>query len=155
MPSQTPARVLVVDDDADACEMVNLLLKPHQIEVTCAPTPVEAWRLIKSEVFDLLMLDVWMPRLDGFEFCRQVRQFDSNTPILFYSGAAYETDKQKGIEAGANAYVVKPALDELVDTTVNLISNGKGNGAPRSIPSRRSDRPEPSLQFFHFKTASD
>ena len=75
--------MLVVDDDADACEMVNLLLKPHQIEVTCAPTPIEAWRLIKSEVFDLLMLDVWLPRQDGYEFRRQVREFDSNTPILF------------------------------------------------------------------------
>ena len=155
MSLQSPSRVLVVDDDADACEMVNLLLKPHQIEVTCAPTPVDAWRLIKSEVFDLLMLDVWMPRLDGYEFCRQVREFDSDTPILFYSGAAYETDKQQGIAAGANAYVVKPALDELVDTTVTLIANGKGADTARSIPSHRTATADRSPQFFHFETASD
>ena len=155
MPDPAPSRVLVVDDDADACEIVDLLLKPHQIEVTCAPTPVEAWRLIKSEPFDLLMLDVRMPRLDGYEFCRQVREVDPNTPILFYSGAAYEADKQKGIAAGANAYVVKPALDELIDTTINLIAKRKSAGTVGSIPSKRAARLDRSPQFFNFETASD
>jgi DNA-binding response OmpR family regulator len=58
------------------------------------------------------LLDSRLPDLDGFDLCRRMRDFD-DTPILFFSGAAYETDKKRGIEAGANAYVIKP--DPLVE----------------------------------------
>jgi len=127
MPSTTLSRVLCVDDDEDAGEMLSLLLKSRRIEVTCAQSAAEAWLKIKAECFDLYLLDAWLPQLDGFEFCRQIREFDSNTPILFYSGAAYDADKQKGIAAGANAYLTKPDVEGLIETISNLIAKGRAD----------------------------
>jgi DNA-binding response OmpR family regulator len=75
--------------------------------------------------FDLYVLDAWLPGLDGFEFCREIRRVDSITPILFYSGAGYETDKQEGIAAGANAYLVKPDVESLVETMSSLIAEAR------------------------------
>jgi DNA-binding response OmpR family regulator len=120
MPTLIRSRVLFVDDDEDACEMLRLLMSSSGIDATCAQSAAEAWPLIRSQRFDLFILDGWLPGIDGFEFCRQIREFDSNTPILFYSGAAYERDKQKGIAAGANAYVTKPDVDGLIQTIDDL-----------------------------------
>lgn len=156
MPSNTRSRVLCVDDDEDACEMLSLLLNSYRIDATCVRSAAEAWLKIRAERFDLFMLDAWLPRLDGFEFCRQIREFDSNTPILFYSGAAYDADKQRGIAAGANAYVTKPDLEGLVETLLDLIAKAKaGDVAPRWVgnellPAENSLFP----QFFSVKTAS-
>jgi DNA-binding response OmpR family regulator len=128
MPSNTLPRVLCVDDDEDSGEMLNLLMKSHGIEVTCARSAADAWPKIKTECFELYLLDAWLPQLDGFEFCRQIRDLDSRTPILFYSGAGYDADKQKGIAAGANAYVTKPDVDGLIEAMVDLIAKANVGG---------------------------
>ena len=124
MPTLTlsEARVLSVDDDVDACEMLRILLKTEQIDVTCVQSAAAAWPKIKTERFDLYLLDAWLPDIDGFELCRQIRVNDPTTPILFYSGAAYNADKEKGIAAGANAYVTKPDVSGLMKTMVDLIA---------------------------------
>ena len=157
MPSNTRSRVLCVDDDEDACEMLSLLLKSHRIDATCVRSAAEAWLKIKAERFDLYLLDAWLPHLDGFEFCRQIREFDSNTPILFYSGAAYDADKQKGIAAGANAYVTKPDVEGLIETMVDLIAKAKADDVAARWVSNQLHPAEKSLsaQFFSVKTASD
>jgi len=125
MPSTPHFRVLCVDDDPDACEMLSELLKLSGIESQCAHSAAEAWRMILTEDFDLYLLDAWLPDLDGFEFCRQIRAIDSITPILFYSGAAYDSDRQKGIGAGANAYLVKPQVEGLIEAMLSLITEAK------------------------------
>jgi DNA-binding response OmpR family regulator len=88
--------------------MLSTLLRSSQIETTTVGTAAQALRLIEAERFDLYVLDLWLPDLDGFELCRRIRASDPYTPILFFSGAAYDTDKKKSIEAGANAYLIKP-----------------------------------------------
>lgn len=145
MPSTTPSRVLCVDDDEDACEMLSLLLKTHQIDATCVRSAAQAWTLIKAERFDLYMLDGWLPNVDGFEVCRRIRQFDSTTPILFYSGAAYESDKQKGVAAGANAYVTKPDFDGLLETMFDLIAKA---GTDDDVNVSRADISPAENRFF-------
>jgi DNA-binding response OmpR family regulator len=90
------------------------------------------------------VLDGWLPRLDGFEFCRQIRESDSNIPILFYSGAAYEADRQKGIAAGANAYIAKPDVDGLIETMRDLIANAKAQSTSARWV-RKQDRPSGQL----------
>jgi two-component system OmpR family response regulator len=107
-------RILCVDDDEDSCEMLSLLLKFLQIETKTVGTANQALSLIQAERFDLYLLDSWLPDLDGFELCRRMRDLDSHTPILFFSGAAYETDRKKGLEAGATDYVVKPDVESLL-----------------------------------------
>jgi CheY-like chemotaxis protein len=116
MPSTPKLRVLCVDDDEDSREMLSALLRLSSIEAVAVGTAFEALSSIQSERFDLYLLDSHLPDVDGFELCRQMRDFDSDTPILFFSGAAYETDKQKGFEAGANAYVSKPDIEGLISS---------------------------------------
>ena len=125
MPTLNSTRVLFVDDDEDACEILKLLMSSCGIDATCARSAVEAWPLIRGECFDRYVLDGWLPGIDGFEFCRQIRESDSDTPILFYSGAAYPKDKQKGIAAGANAYVTKPDVDGLIKAIAEVVAKAR------------------------------
>ena len=108
MLQDLPPTVLCVEGDEDSREMLGLLLKQWRITTRGVGTATQALSLIQEERFDLYLLDTQLPDLDGFELCRRMRSLDPDTPILFFSGAAYESDKQKGIEAGASAYVVKP-----------------------------------------------
>ena len=142
MPTLNRSRVLFVDDDEDACEILKLLMRSCGIDATCAQSAVEAWPLIRGQGFDLVVLDGWLPGIDGFEFCRQIREFDSDTPILFYSGAAYDADKQKGIAAGANAYVTKPDVDALIKTIVDLTARAKTT----EVDSRGVVKPPPAVE---------
>jgi CheY-like chemotaxis protein len=136
--------------------MLSLLLKSQRIEVTCAQSAADAWLKIKAQCFDLYLLDAWLPKLDGFEFCRQIRQLDSKTPILFYSGAAYDADKQKGFAAGANAYVTKPDLEGLIETTLDLIAKARAADVAAHWVSNQPSPAEKwfSPQLFSVKTAS-
>ena len=125
MPYTRGARVLYVDDDRDSREMLCLLLRSSRIEVEAVSTAAQALSSIQTEDFDLCLLDAWLPDLDGFELCRRIRRLLPHTPILFFSGAAYETDKQRGIEVGANVYVIKPDLDGLLESIAQFIPRSK------------------------------
>lgn len=116
MSSIPQPRVLCVDDDQDSREMLSALLRLSSIEAVAVGTAFEALTSVQAERFDLYLLDSHLPDVDGFELCRQLRDLDAAVPILFFSGAAYETDKQKGLEAGANAYVSKPDIEGLIGT---------------------------------------
>lgn len=120
MLSNPQPRVLCVDDNEDAREMLSELLKFSLIETRAVGTAAQALSLIQTEHFDLYLLDAWLPDLDGVELCRRLRLIDALTPVLFYSGAAYEDDKKRAIEAGANAYVSKPYIDELIGSVTEL-----------------------------------
>lgn len=131
MPTPSRPCVLCVDDDEDACEILSLLLNSRGISATCVRSSVAAWPLIKQHGFDLFVLDGWLPGTDGFEFCRQIREFDADTPIVFYSGAAYAADKQKGLAAGANAYVTKPDFNGLIKTILGFVEAANATAGVR------------------------
>jgi DNA-binding response OmpR family regulator len=114
MSRTTRPRVLYVEDHEDSREMLGRILHMELIEAKAVGTAAEALLSIQSERFDLYLLDSTLPDLDGFELCRQVRDLDAHTPILFFSGAAYDSDKQKGLEAGANGYISKPDIESLL-----------------------------------------
>lgn len=157
MPFTPLSQVLSVDDNEDAVEILSLLMKSYQVEVTSVRSSAEALLKIKSDSFDLYLLDGWIPVLDGFELCRLIRESDSTTPILFYSGAAYETDKQRAFRAGANAYVIKPDVEGLIETMLELIAKAKvDNAQPRWVGNSMSAMETRfASQFFSAKTASD
>lgn len=119
------SRVLYADDNEDSCLMVSILLEISGIEVVAAPSVAEAWRLAQIEHFDLYLLDVRFPEGNGLELCRKLREYDRHTPILFYSGNAFEADKQKGLAAGANDYLTKPYVNNLADTIQSAIRMSK------------------------------
>jgi CheY-like chemotaxis protein len=114
-------RVLCVDDDLDTRDMMNALLDYYGYEPVIAGSVSEALASAKSGGLALCILDHWLTESNGIELCQQIRAFDPDTPIMFYSGAAYKTDIQNGLDAGAQAYLVKPDFDNLKPTIDRLI----------------------------------
>ena len=129
MPFNPRPRVLCVDDDEDSREMLSTLLRFSRIEVRTVATAAEALSLIQAERFDLYLLDVRLPDFDGFELCCRMRIFDPYTPILFFSGAAYEADKERAIAAGADAYVIKPDVNGLVGSIAQFVFQAESAAA--------------------------
>lgn len=130
MPSQE-ARILYAEDDEDTRELVTLVLGTQNCQVIATDSQVEVLRLAKAEHFDLYLIDNWMPGISGVRLCEQLREFDQHTPVLFYSGAAYETDKALALSSGAQGYLVKPADgDELIAEVFRIISNSRPSRAP-------------------------
>ena len=125
MPRDLSPMVLCVEDDEDSREMLSLLLKHWRIETKAVGTATQALSMIQAERFDLYLLDTQLPDLDGFELCRRMRSLDPRTPILFFSGDAYESDKQKGIEAGASAYVAKPDIEAVMGYIKQFVSRAQ------------------------------
>src|SRR5262245_5125113 len=99
--------VLCVDDDHDTCEILKIYCSDWKVRT--AASAAQALVSAQRRTFNLYLLDNWLPDEDGIELCRKIRQFDPNTPIMFYSAAAYSGDREQAIAAGAQEYVVKPA----------------------------------------------
>jgi DNA-binding response OmpR family regulator len=119
-------RILCTEDDRDTRELITLVLTGAGFEVICTETSGDALAFAKTQNFDLFLVDNWMPGLSGTELCEALRKFDETTPILFYSGAAYEKDKEAARLAGAQGYLVKPAnFDELVAEVARLIAESR------------------------------
>jgi DNA-binding response OmpR family regulator len=114
-------RVLCVDDHEDTRDMMRALLCEYGYEAIIAASVSDALENARSGGLALCILDHWITQGNGIELCRQIRAFDSTTPIMFYSGAGYEADIQKGLDAGAQAYLVKPDFDHLKPTIDRLI----------------------------------
>jgi len=113
--------ILYVEDDADTRELVNYVMAMNNCKVIAAADWEDALRLARTRHFDLYLIDNWMSGGSGIELCRKLREFDSCTPILFYSGAAFESDKQQAFAAGAQGYLVKPAGPDKLIAEVNRI----------------------------------
>ncbi len=122
----TQTRVLYVEDHEDARELVTLLLARHNCAVTGVESSDQALALARDGKFDLYLIDNWLPGESGIELCQKLREFDSTTPVLFYSAAAYDDDKEKALQSGAQAYLTKPAEPhELTNTIFRLISESR------------------------------
>ncbi len=90
--------------------------------MTSAQTIATALELSRQRKFDLFLLDSRLPDGSGVDLCKAIRQFDADTPIIFFSAAAYEADKTMALEAGAQEYLTKPArLGELCEVISSLI----------------------------------
>lgn len=115
-------RVLCVDDDEDTCSMLCGLLGLIDCQASTAATAAEALELIGHGRFDLYLLDNWLPGGSGVELCRKIRESDKSTPIVFYSGAGLESEREEALAAGAQAYLVKPGgAAALVETIRRLL----------------------------------
>jgi DNA-binding response OmpR family regulator len=114
--------ILYIEDHEDTRDLVKLILEGQDYDVATSATIANALTLAKSQRFDLYLLDSRLPDGTGLDFCRQLRGFDSLTPILFYSAAAYEVDRQSALDCGAQGYLTKPTSNEdLCALVKNLI----------------------------------
>lgn len=101
------AKVLVVDDEASIVNIISYNLKKEGYEVITAEDGETGLDLALSESPDLILLDIMMPKMDGYEVCRKIRE-KSNVPIIMLTARADEVDKVIGLEMGADDYVTKP-----------------------------------------------
>ena len=106
---------------------MSVLLDHYGYEAVIAASVSDALESARSGGIALCILDHWLTESNGIELCQQIRAFDSDTPIMFYSGAGYEADIQKGLAAGAQAYLVKPDFESLKPTIDRLIDQAGSN----------------------------
>ncbi len=104
------AKILIAEDDQDIRELVVLTLQFNGFEVSSASDGARAWDLLQQEPFDLIILDVRMPRMTGYEVCRRLRESETlrDIPVVFLSAKGQEQEIQEGFDAGGNQYILKP-----------------------------------------------
>jgi two-component system phosphate regulon response regulator PhoB len=117
-------RILYIEDHEDTRELVSFILRQSDFDVTTGSTLEVGISLARKSSFDLYLLDSKLPDGSGLELCTKIREFDRQTPILFYSAAAYETDREVALQSGAQAYLVKPSqTSELCALVSSLIDD--------------------------------
>ena len=100
-------KILVVDDDPNVVELVRLYLERDGHEVLIANDGVSGLELAREELPDLIVLDLMMPRMDGMEVCRTLRQ-ESSVPVVMLTAMVEEDDRLAGLDLGADDYITKP-----------------------------------------------
>ena len=100
-------KVLVVDDEKLIVKGIRFSLEQDGMEVDCAYDGEEALRMATENTYDMILLDIMLPKMDGFEVCQQIREF-SNTPIVMLTAKGDDMDKILGLEYGADDYITKP-----------------------------------------------
>ncbi|NOT59789.1 MAG: response regulator [Acidobacteria bacterium] len=138
----THNRILYVDNNEDSCEMMKVLLTMQRYEVTVARTATEGLRLAQRTPFDLYLFDTHLPEISGLTLCEQICVVPHHAPVAFISCAAYEADKQRGLQAGAIAYFTKP-LDFAAFET--WLPQQFAKAPKNQLAQTHNDRPAPPL----------
>jgi len=123
--------ILIVDDDEMVRIALGELLKPEGYEIQSVGSGKEALEKINEKKYDLLMLDIIMPQMDGLELCIKIREREdySEVPIVFLTAKSREEDRAMGIEAGANLFLSKP-----ISPAIKIFSSNKKQQWPNVCP---------------------
>lgn len=136
------ARILCVEDNRDSREMLVAMLTSSEnaYSVVAVETAAEALARIGKEAFDLYILDLWLPTMDGMTLCRRIRERGITKPIMFLSAMVQPNDRKYVLAAGADAYLVKPDdLGILLTTVERLLSESNDREPFNSGESRSGD----------------
>ncbi|MEP7147894.1 MAG: response regulator [Acidobacteriota bacterium] len=124
-------RVLYIEDNCDSFEMLKVMLGMCEIDLDSARSGSEALASASSDDrFDLYLLDGGLPDSNGLSLCRTLRAIAPRTPVLFYSGNAHPEDMERGIEAGAAGYIIKPNSEKLAATIRQLVIHYRDASQP-------------------------
>ena len=119
-------QVLFVEDTADTRDLVEFSLQSEGFTVVTAQTADEGLALARTKPFALILLDIGLPDKDGLELCREIRRFDQQTPILFYTAFAELLDQEEATKAGAQGTLRKPEdTARIGDAARKLIDGAK------------------------------
>lgn len=124
-------KVLVADDDKNICELLRLYLVKEGFQVVLAGDGEEALARFTAENPDIILLDVMMPRLDGWQVCREIRK-KSECPIIMITAKGETFDKVLGLELGADDYVVKPFETKEIVARIKAVMRRTGKTAPEN-----------------------
>jgi two-component system, OmpR family, response regulator len=132
MDTDRHATLLVVDDEESLCEMVSSALRFAGYTVRTAADGVAALRSVKAEPPDLVVLDVNMPEMDGFEVCRRLRRDGVDVPVIFLTARDDIDDKRTGFRHGGDDYLTKPFSLEELGLRIEALLRRTGGGGPAS-----------------------
>jgi DNA-binding response OmpR family regulator len=120
------AHILIAEDEAGIRAGLRATLESEGYTVTAAPNGAQAVKLFSAEMHDLVILDVMMPQLSGYDVCRELRAHGATTPVLFLTAKSEEIDKVVGLKLGADDYVTKPfGVQELLARVEALLRRGR------------------------------
>jgi two-component system alkaline phosphatase synthesis response regulator PhoP len=116
-------KILIAEDEPDIRELISLTLQFGGYSVVAAKDGVEAVERAQKDKFDLILMDVRMPRMTGYEACRILRENDAtkDIPIIFLSAKGQEFEVQAGLEAGADDYILKPFAPEMLTRKIEKV----------------------------------
>ena len=131
-------RILIVEDNSDLAFGLRTNLEIEGYDVDVAATGTEGLEMATSGSYDLLLLDIMMPGLDGFEVLERFRETDTSTPVLMLTARGEETDKVRGLRTGADDYVTKPfGLMELLARIEAVLRRSRSDDNSESVVSIR------------------
>ncbi|MCA9873298.1 MAG: response regulator [Ardenticatenaceae bacterium] len=119
------AKILIAEDDQDIRELVVLTLQFNGFDVKSVENGALAVEAAQNDTFDLILMDVRMPRMTGYEACRRLKEIDAtrDVPVIFLSAKGQEAEIQTGLSVGALQYILKPfAPDELIGTIKRVLN---------------------------------
>lgn len=119
-------KILIVDDDNNICELLRLYLEKEGYSVSIAKTGMEAVRTFAMQQPDLMLLDIMLPELDGWQVCREIRKY-SNKPIIMLTAKGETFDKVLGLELGADDYITKPFETKEVLARIKAVLRRSGS----------------------------
>lgn len=139
MAQRPNTKILIVDDDSNICELLRLYLEKESWDTVIAYDGVKALELFESEKPDLILLDVMMPQLDGWQVCRRIRKI-SDCPIIMLTAKGEVFDRVLGLELGADDYVIKPFETKEVVARIKAILRRTGAREPEAVKEVRYDK---------------
>lgn len=125
-------KVLVVDDEKLIVKGIRFSLEQEGMEVDCAYDGEEAYNMAKEKEYDMILLDVMLPKMDGFEVCQAIREF-SDMPIIMLTAKGEDMDKILGLDYGADDYITKPFNILEVKARIKAIMRRTSGGAKKEV----------------------
>ncbi len=132
MEMKMAIKLLVIDDDAAVTDLLTLLLKSQGFEVFATNNSTEGLAMIREVQPDLVILDLMMPEMDGWEVCRSVRQF-SQIPIIILSALNDPSMIASVLDAGADDYLTKPTPSRVLVAHINRLTKRNGTQRPSAL----------------------
>ncbi len=145
-------KILVVDDDLNICELLRLYLTKDGYNVVIANDGVSAVTMFHEESPALVLLDIMLPKLDGWQVCREIRKF-SETPIIMLTAKGEVFDRVLGLELGADDYVVKPFDTKEIVARIKAVLRRSASSAAEEIKEVHYDKLSINLTNYELKVA--
>ncbi len=143
-------KILVVDDDKNICELLRLYIEKDGFQVVIANDGKRALEMFRAEQPDLIMLDIMLPELDGWQVCREIRK-ESQCPIIMLTAKGEVFDKVLGLELGADDYVVKPFDAKEVVARIKAVLRRSGAGDNAGVKEVKYDKLSINLTNYELR----
>jgi DNA-binding response OmpR family regulator len=135
-------KIIVIDDDTAVTDLLSVLLSSHGFDVRVTNNSTEGMGMIREEEFALVILDLMMPEMDGWEICKEVRSF-SQVPIIVLSALNDPSMVASVLDAGADDYLTKPTPSRILVAHINRLTRRNGTGALSATTDVLTTPPKP------------